>query len=169
MDDKINLRKIAKEIRKTLPLAQKSEVLAEMIRQSNIFQSAKNVMLYYPAKYEINLLSLICKDKNFYLPRVNCENIEVCKYDIGDRVQKSALNILEPCSESVDKKNLDLVIVPALMCDKKGYRLGYGGGFYDRFLSDLNVKTICAIPKELYIEKLPAENFDVKIDKIFII
>ena len=62
------------------------------------------------------------------------------------------------------------MIVPALMLDKNGYRLGYGGGFYDRFLEKYgkNFKTLCAVPKELFVEKLPLENHDVKIDIIMV-
>lgn len=167
--DKINLRKHAKEIRKNLPLEVISENLANLIKKSDVFKSSENVMLFYPTKYEINLLSLICENKNFYLPRVNCETLEVCKYDIGDKLQKSALNILEPCFESVNSEILDLIIVPALMVDKKGYRLGYGGGFYDRFLADIKAKKICAIPKELYVESLPIEKYDVAVDEVFVI
>ena len=165
--DKINLRQKAKEIRKNLRLEEKSSRLANLIKESAYFKSAHNVMLYYPTKYEINLLSLICEDKNFYLPRVNGENLEVCPYKSGDGLQKSALNILEPCTKAVSPDILDLIIVPALMCDKKGYRLGYGGGFYDRFLKGLNAKIICAIPQELYVETLPAQDFDIAADKIF--
>ena len=53
------------------------------------------------------------------------------------------------------------------MADKSGFRLGYGGGFYDRFLVENNtVKTILPIAKELIVEELPHEEFDIKIDEI---
>ena len=51
----------------------------------------------------------------------------------------SNFGIKEPCSEPVAPDILDLIIVPALMVDKNGYRLGYGGGFYDRFLKKCHV------------------------------
>ncbi len=164
--NKINLRKFAKDLRTTLPLDIISSKLVELIKQDEFFINSKNIMIFYPTKFEINLLSLICEDKNFYLPKVNGNNIEVCPF--SDVLQESELNILEPCTNPVSPEILDLVIVPAIMCDKFGYRLGYGGGFYDRFLSKIKVKTICAIPKELFIEKLPIEKFDVKIDKIIV-
>ena len=56
------------------------------------------------------------------------------------------------------------------MADNFGYRLGYGGGFYDRFLSDCapKTKTLTVIPKELLVNKLPREDFDRKIDEIIV-
>lgn len=54
------------------------------------------------------------------------------------------------------------------MVDKKGYRLGYGGGFYDRFLSENKgqFKTIVVIPQKLYVEELPIDEYDEKIDYV---
>ena len=76
---------------------------------------------------------------------------------------------MEPCSNPVSPDIIDLVIVPALMVDKKGYRLGYGGGFYDRFLNKFKVKTITCIPEIFVVDSLPYDDFDVKIDEIIIV
>ena len=59
---------------------------------------------------------------------------------------------------------IDLVIVPALAVDKNNYRLGYGGGFYDRFLRDKSVTKIVCIPKELIVESVYPEKFDIPVD-----
>ena len=162
------LRNKAKEIRKTLDIEKISIYLAKKIHQDKIFQKSKNVMLFYPTKYEINLLTLINKEKNFYLPRVNGKNIEVCPYETGINLYKSSLGIMEPTTNAISPRILDLIIVPALMCDKNGYRLGYGGGYYDRFLKDIKCATISAIPKELYVDELPFEKYDIPLQKIFI-
>ncbi|MBQ7450370.1 5-formyltetrahydrofolate cyclo-ligase, partial [bacterium] len=60
------------------------------------------------------------------------------------------------------------IIVPALSVDKNHYRLGYGKGYYDRFLNNFSVlpKTLTPIFSELIIEKLPRESHDKKIDII---
>ena len=166
MTDKIELRKNAKNIRKNLPLKQISAQLTALIRENDIYIKAQNVMLFYPTEFEIDLRELFNDDKNFYLPKVDGERLLVCPF--CKELKKSALGIYEPCSEPVSPDILDLVIVPALMCDKNGYRLGYGKGFYDRFIEKYgkSFKTICPIPKELYTENLPADEFDKKIDEI---
>lgn len=166
MDNKTDLRRRAKELRKTLPLPEISDKLADLVICSDSYISAKNVMLFYPTKYEIDLRKLFEDEKNFYLPRVNGKELEVCPYKLGDKLEKSEFHIFEPPSKAVDKNILDLVIVPALMVDYEGFRLGYGGGFYDRFLKDFKVKTLCAIPKELHTQHLPHEDFDISIDEI---
>ncbi len=167
--DKDELRNFAKKTRKQLDIKAKSEILIEKIRRQEVYQKSKNVMLYYPMRYELNLLSLLKDDKNFYLPRVCGENLMICPFKSGDELKKSDFNVCEPCTEPINPKKLDLVIVPALMADTEGYRLGYGGGFYDRFLEKYSsIKTILPIAKELYVEKLPHNIYDKKVDEIIV-
>lgn len=168
MNMKIDLRTNAKNIRKNLPMAEISAKLVKLVRECPEYVSAKHVMLFYPTKYEVNLLPLLNDNKNFYFPRVDDNNLLVCPYRINDRLEKSSFNIFEPCSKPVDPKILDIVVVPALMADKNGYRLGYGGGFYDRFLLNISdkCKTLCLLPEELLIDNLPVEEFDVPADII---
>ena len=72
---------------------------------------------------------------------------------------------MEPCTEPVEANILDLIIVPALMLDFKNYRLGYGGGFYDRFLAqNSNITTVSLIPVELFTESLPHDEFDIAVN-----
>jgi 5-formyltetrahydrofolate cyclo-ligase len=162
---KTDLRKQAKAIRKTLNIRNKSENLVNKIRNIKEYQVAKHVMLFYPTEFEVNLLSLLADDKNFYFPKVDGQNMLVCPYSSAIELKKSKFNILEPCSNPVLANVLDLIIVPALMVDKTKHRLGYGGGFYDRFLSgNPKITTICPIFSELYVENLPHDDFDIPID-----
>jgi 5-formyltetrahydrofolate cyclo-ligase len=164
---KTDLRKQAKAIRKTLNIQKKSEEIIEKIRDLKEYKKAQNIMLFYPTEFEINLLSLLSDKKNFYFPKVDGENMLVCPYSKDIELKKSKFNILEPCSNPISTNILDLIIVPALMIDKNNYRLGYGGGFYDRFLKkNPKIKTICPVFSELYVDNLPHENFDIPIDII---
>ena len=165
MDSKLNLRVKAKELRKKLNIEKISKQLITDIRNLQIYQSAKNIMIYYPMKYEVNLLDLTKDKKNFYLPKVNGNELFVCPYNCD--LKKSELNIYEPCSEPVNPEILDLIIVPALMVDKQKNRLGYGGGFYDRFLAKYPyINSLLPIAKELIIDKLPNDVWDMKVKKI---
>ena len=80
-------------------------------------------------------------------------------------------NLLEPAKElpalTEDQKNNSICIVPALLVDTKGYRLGYGAGFYDRFLSTYPGKKIClAYQQNLSRTTLPHTAFDVAVDVV---
>ena len=82
---------------------------------------------------------------------------------------KSNFNVLEPSSNDyIDISILDIVFIPALCCDLNKYRLGYGCGFYDRFLKKINKNTLKIIisSKEMCYDKIPVTNFDEKADFI---
>ena len=168
MNSKNELRTVAKEIRKNLNIEKLSSILREKLINHKFYKDAKNVLIYYPLNYEINLLPLLNDSfKNFYLPRVNGKNLEICPYHNGDKLLQSPMGIYEPVSENTDINNIDLIIVPALMADKNGYRIGYGGGFYDRLLkNNKNAKTVTLLPSELITENLIHEEHDIKIDCI---
>jgi len=168
MDAKKELRKKAREIRHSLDIQKISEKIVKNIRQLELYKTAQNVMIFYPLDNEVNLLSLLIDNKNFYLPKVQGESLEVCPYKEGDDLTESKYKSKEPLRESVNANILDIIFVPALSVDKNFNRLGYGGGFYDRFLSTINKKIvkIVAIPKVLIAEKIPSDFFDVKIDII---
>ena len=85
------------------------------------------------------------------------------------QLKKSSFNVLEPSSnEFVCEKILDTVFIPALCCDINKNRLGYGCGFYDRFLKKLNSNTnkIIVTSEEMCFKKIPTNDFDEKADFI---
>ena len=88
-----------------------------------------------------------------------------------DQLVAAPFNLLEPAKElpalTEDQKNNSICIVPALLVDTKGYRLGYGAGFYDRFLSTYSGKKIClAYQQNLSKTTLPHTEFDVAVDMV---
>ena len=165
--NKQELRKFAKEIRAGLNTDLISAQIADKIRKIPEFVRAKHILLYYPIGNELNLLSLCnTEGKKFYLPRVNGENLEICPYECGCKMETSSLHIPEPCANSIDAGMIDFAIIPCLMADKRGYRLGYGGGFYDRFLLSVKCFTVAPVPAELFVDELPTDEFDVKVDLV---
>ena len=165
MESKSELRLKFKAIRKNLKSALTDEIFVNKIRNSNLYKSALNVMLFYPVKSEICLLDLLRDNKKFYFPKVQGESLLVCP-DNGE-YKVSGFNIPEPVTNPVNPEILDLIIIPALSADKNGYRLGYGGGYYDRFLSKYpDIPTILPLYKELFTDELPHETTDIKIQTI---
>lgn len=66
----------------------------------------------------------------------------------------------------IPQGEIDVALVPNLLCDRSGYRLGYGGGYYDRWLSDYSGLTVCICPPERLVEMLPREEFDIPVDLV---
>ncbi len=167
MKNKKELRKKAKDIRKTLNIERISKDIIVKIENFEPFQQAKNVMIFYPLENEINLLALLKhSEKNFYLPRTINDDIEACPYKIEDKLSIGNFNVSVPMTDGINPEILDIIFVPALMVDKENYRLGYGKGFYDRFLKKTNAKTIVPISEKLIVDKLPIEEHDKKVDYI---
>ena len=88
-----------------------------------------------------------------------------------DQLAPAPFNLLEPPKDlsalTEDQMNNSICIVPALLVDTKGYRLGYGAGFYDRFLSTYSGKKIClAYQQNLSKTMLPHTEFDVAVDMV---
>ena len=165
MSDKQQLRKWAKAFGKLREDA--SYKLVHKLIETDEYKQAKNIMLFYPIKNEVNLLELLQDNsKTFFLPKVDGQKLLCCEYKNGDILCESCFKTLEPTSKPIDKNIIDLVIVPALCCDKNNFRLGYGGGFYDRFLADYKGKTVVCLPKELVIDTIYPDEFDIAVENI---
>ena len=66
----------------------------------------------------------------------------------------------------VPKEEIGVVLVPCLMCDRAGYRLGYGGGYYDRWLVGYEGFTVCICPRERLTDELPRDGFDIPVQLV---
>lgn len=164
--DKKELRKWAKAQGKLREAC--SQNVVEELRASEIYKQARNILIFYPLKGEVNLLELMNDtEKNFYLPRIEGKNLLCCPFEKGDELCFSCFKTQEPVSDEVEKNQIDLAIIPALCCDKNNYRLGYGGGFYDRFLVGFCGKKVVCLPKELVVETIYPDEFDVPVDFVF--
>ncbi len=176
-EDKKNLRKIYKEKRNALfkegLLYDVSEKISDKL---NIFfedKKAKNIMLFYPFGSELNILNITealkNKERNFYFPKCDGKNLLACPYKSKDGFVLNKYKIKEPKTKPLEDIGiLDVVITPALCADKNFQRLGYGGGYYDRFFAKKNLKAakIVIIPDDFLLETLPSEEFDIKCDII---
>ena len=137
------------------------------------FANASHIASYLsygdePSTSDLNS-TLLTSGKSLYLPRIIGKELEWVQWQ-GDTSQlipsKLSKNILEPNGPAIsDQSLIELIIVPALRIDRSGYRLGQGGGFYDRSLSKLNCWSIGLIhPDEISSEDLPRESFDIPLN-----
>lgn len=169
---KDELRKKALQIRSILELEPISTKIVESVLSAEIFDAAQHIMIFYPLKDEINLLPLMdsekSKSKFFYLPKVQGEELVVCPYKKGDKLTSSEFRTQEPTTEPINPDILDIIFVPALMVDKDFHRLGYGKGFYDRFLNSKAPKAIRIVPiaSMLVQDEIPSDEFDAQFDVI---
>ncbi len=66
----------------------------------------------------------------------------------------------------MDLQNIDLILIPAVACDRRGYRLGYGGGFYDRWLPNSTGLKVGIVFEEFYLDEIPIDIWDVPLEAI---
>ena len=155
-----------------------SDIITEKLLQLDCIKNAQTIMLYLDFNNEVatdNLINKLIKlGKTVASPITLKEERRLIPSQITDLengIQYGAYNIREPKPEyspAIDIKDLDVVIVPAVAYDKNCYRLGYGGGFYDRFLENLREDAVTVgIAFDLQIfDEIPKESHDAQLDYI---
>lgn len=129
--DKADLRRKYKEIRKTVS----DDGVAHRVVEWDIFKSAKTVMTYISINGEADTYEILHSGKKIIVPVTDKEKNTILPCVYGGTLKKGAYGIYEPENINiVDKNDIDLVLLPGVCYNKKGYRVGYGGGYYDRFL-----------------------------------
>jgi len=160
------LRDRARKLRNSADFSDYTNVLIENIKKTIVYNSSQNLMIFYPISKEINILSLIETDKTISFPCIK-EN-EIVPYLCGNEFCCGKYNIQEPYdTERLNPLELDLVIIPALCADLNGYRIGYGKGYYDRFIKRLNreqTKLITIVWDAFVVDDIEPDEFDEKAD-----
>jgi 5-formyltetrahydrofolate cyclo-ligase len=133
-------------------------------------QSATGIASYVsyetePSTEEINQ-AFLRSGKKVYLPRINGDFLEWVDWNGEQSSLHTKKKIFEPIGSAIsDLSVITAIVVPALRVDQSGYRLGQGGGYYDRSLPALNAWKIGLVyPGELSSEELPHEPHDVALD-----
>lgn len=148
-----------------------SREITERLLGSNIYKNSKSIFCYCSMGSEVytyDILKAALKDgKKVAVPKVlsNEGIMTAIRIENLDTLKPGRYNINEPCSND-EANDVDLVIVPGLLFNKRGYRVGYGKGFYDRYLKGKNLLSI-GICFEFQITDLDFQNeFDIPVDYI---
>lgn len=166
------------KIRGDIPAEEKAEMDAAICRracQLAGFRFAKIVLLYAPINSEIDILPIareaLKQGKQVAFPRSNTADHTMTYHFVQDlsELKSGALGIPEPSADApvydpvIDGRDA-VCFVPALIYDVGGYRVGYGGGYYDRYLRAFKGSKVGLIYSDLIVKRVPRGRFDIKVD-----
>ena len=159
---------------------QKEAAIAKRLFAIDYFQKAKDVLMYASFRSEVDTTGLIDEiirsGKRLILPLVDSRRKALNLYEVKDPSEliRGYMGIPEPGitkDRATTMNEIDLIVIPGAGFDIKGNRIGYGGGYYDRLLSQgsggLNhVMSVALAFEEQIVEEIPAEPHDVRVDII---
>ncbi len=182
MESKEKLREKYFEKRQSLSneyIKKKSQVITHKLDEYIEEKNYKDIMIFVSFRNEVNTHGIIKKwlkdnEKNVYVPYIDkkLDEMKISKInDFENDLTPGVFDILEPREElkgSSSRKDLDLIVVPGLIFSKQGYRIGYGGGYYDMFLSKIKsrVDRIGIVCSEFIVDELPVDSYDLPVDLI---
>jgi 5-formyltetrahydrofolate cyclo-ligase len=168
------LRQRMLDLRAKIPLQERSasdEAISRQVVDSSAFKDAEVVFAYVSTADEVDTRAIIeeglRQGKRICVPR--CEGRGIMRaYEIGgfDDLQEGSYGILEPreTCRYVESARIGLALVPCMGCTPRGERLGYGGGFYDRYLQGRPYPAAALCRDVLLLDELPVGEYDVPVD-----
>lgn len=179
-NNKKELRKEYKMLRNQMDLTnveKKSKLIVEKVIDSDFFVKAKNIMVYVPYKNEVDIRKVFEiaweRRKQILVPKTDSLTKKMEPYVIKswDELIIGNYNIYEPNNNKkkpflIDK--IDVILVPGIIFARDGYRIGYGGGYYDRFFERFkDLPLIVGIAYDFQIlDFLPNDNYDYPVSEI---
>lgn len=153
-----------------------SRRIADNVESMDAFRNATTVMAYWPFRNEVDTSLLVRaaleNGKRVILPRTIKSERRLATHivtDIDRDLKPGAYGIMEPLPELPEAaaNEIEFVVVPGLVFDRAGNRIGYGGGYYDRFLPQLHRAAKVAVAFDLQlVKRVPAESMDRPVDYI---
>ena len=168
-EQKAEWRQKCRRIRLAIPQSERLEadaIMLHLLRESTWYKEAHALLLYAPIGSEIGLTALVphalAEGKRLYFPR--CEKdgyMTFYRIEVLSNLIPGAYGISEPSGgEAFDNDPTALCVLPGLAFDKQGYRIGYGGGYYDRFLTTFAGIALGLVYDRLLFPSLPRDTFD---------
>lgn len=173
--DKQALRKEIREKKRAMTEAEivnKSEKLGQLFLASRAYQEAKAIYGYLPYNQEVRTVAMlqqaILDGKRVAVPKCYGEEMRFIWMDDLSKVEKGYCGIPEPVADGpVADDPTALVLMPGLAFTEEGLRMGYGGGFYDKFLaSEPGHPTLALCYDFQMVEHIPTEEYDIPVDTV---
>ena len=173
--DKKALRREIREKKRAMAeeeIVDRSEKLGQLFAQSEAYRKAKTVYGYLPYNQEVRTVPMLeqaLRDgKHVAVPKIYGDTMKFLYLDDLSKVEKNDMGIPEPIADTpVADDKTALVLMPGLAFTKQGDRMGYGGGFYDRFLADEpDHPTLALCYAFQIVDSLPTEEFDIPVDTV---
>lgn len=144
---------------------EKSDRISNHLLNSPLFSHSKTILAYFSFRQEPDLSRLFTSKYRWGFPRCVGNSLKFHLYTDKNSLKTGAYGIIEPHADTptINPDEVDLIIVPSVACDSQGYRLGYGGGYYDRLLSSqewATKPTIGILFDFAYLQELPIEAWD---------
>ena len=150
---------------------QLSNQIIERLEDNPTFQQAKSILIYYPIQNEVDLLPLVKKykhEKLILFPVVHRKEMTANPYEGNHNMHRNKIGIPEPTTAPYQGK-IDLILTPAVAFDKKGNRLGRGGGYYDRFLKKVSHAKLIGVGYDFQlVDSVPVKRHDQKVEQIIL-
>ncbi len=148
-----------------------SEQILKKIEKLEFFKNANDVLLYWSMDDEVRTHEFIIKwstSKKIFLPVILEDELEVREFVNIESMQKSSkFPIVEPTGKSLPSLNIiDLVILPGVAFDRHNNRLGYGKGYYDKLLPQLDAYKIGICYNFQLFDEIPHDEYDIKMDQV---
>ena len=171
--DKKTLRKIIREQKQAMTQEQietASEKLAKMFLETELYHQAKTLYGYLPYNQEVRTVPILeqalADGKKVAVPKVYGDEMKFIYLTDLTQVACGYAGIPEPIADVPEGNDpTALVLMPGMAFDREGHRIGYGGGFYDKFLAEEPQHPTIALCYEFQmVEDLPTEEFDIPVD-----
>lgn len=173
--DKKALRKMIRDKKRAMTAAQiaaASKRLEELFLQTAEYANAGTLYAYLPYNQEVRtegiILSALADGKKVAVPKVYGEEMRFILINNLDGLEKSDMGIPEPIAdEPIAADPTALILMPGLAFDPQGHRIGYGGGFYDKYLSKEPTHPTVALSYDFQmLPQLETDPFDIPVDKV---
>lgn len=166
---------ISEEIRR-----EKEKIITYRLINSGWFAKAENILVYAAIKSEVRLWDFVQKawknNKRLFFPKVSGRQMDFFCIHSEEELAEGAFSVLEP---DTDQYRLELfhagtfspeasvMLVPGVAFSEDGYRIGYGGGYYDRYLAaHRDLYTAGIAYAEQFVPRIPAEEHDIQLNEI---